>query len=765
MAHRTDGSGLPVRRAFMIGGETRDWIVALALFAVAALALFVAMARWPQTPDGLFHLQRVRSLSEALAAGVLFPRWFPDFAFEYGHPILNYYAPGFYYPPALLHLTGLGLIDAVRFTLALLFGLSGVAMYALLRTWVSVSAALVGTLFFLAFPYRLYDLFIRGALPEFAAFLWLPLVLLIAAAIGRDLRRPRDGLDSLRTGLSRNVVSLLAGAVIWMMLVLTHNLTAMMAALTLAGLLVVAYLVDRFGPSSQRAGWQSMIWGFLPLFLGVLLAAWYIAPAFLESAWVGIGADPVSTGFTNHFVGWRQLFDWSPTYTYVSVAEPTVPLPAYLLVLVVAGLFILPIVYRTALLQPLVFALTMIAVAVWLTTESSAFLWQATAPVLGKLQFPWRWQTIIALGAGLIAAVIVELILRALDGHDMRRRVARWAIVSLAVCYVAVYSMAGLDYPQSSFADEDVTRQQMWAFDAEFGQVGMTWTGEFLPRWVSEQRWAIGREPSDGSSPAGLPGVDLSVTPQQLGYTGSRYRVEAAEAATLIWHRFYFPSWQITVDGDAVETTPSGDLGLLSVRIPPGQHEVQLVWSATPAVHAGRLLTLIGWLLLLALLWYGRARRGWVISWVLAGGVALAIGLWPARQVVPEPVGGDYGAVRLESVLVDSATAGGTATVQLHWLVLEPSPPLNAFVHVVDDAGAVVAQNDAPLAGDYTPWQRWTPGLLLQHRHEISLSADLPPGNYLLKAGIYESGHADAPLTPNGQDDPRLDVGRLEVRP
>ena len=204
MAHRTDQNGTAVGHAFLIGFKPTDWLAVLVLFAVAALALYAATSRWPQTPDGLFHLQRVRSLSEALAAGVLFPRWFPDFAFGYGHPILNYYAPAFYYPPALLHWGGIGVIEAVRFTLALVFGLSGVTMYVLLRLWVSLPAALVGSVLYLAFPYHLYDLFVRGALPEFAAFLWLPLILLVAVVAARlatesgDLNCCEDGHAAAR---------------------------------------------------------------------------------------------------------------------------------------------------------------------------------------------------------------------------------------------------------------------------------------------------------------------------------------------------------------------------------------------------------------------------------------------------------------------------------------------------------------------------------------------------------------------------------------
>ena len=409
--------------------------------------------------------------------------------------------------------------------------------------------------------------------------------------------------------LRPDAASLLVGSLVWAMLVLTHNLTAMMAALTLGGVLVVVLLIDRFEDSNRRIAWPILLWGLAPILLGAMLVAWYIAPALLESTWVGIGADPVSTGYANHFVTWQHLFDWSPIYTYPEAADPTVPLPGYVAALLLAGLLLVPLARRSGLLQPLGIGLFMTVAAIWLTTDSSAFLWQATAPVLGKLQFPWRWQTIVALGAGLLAAVVAELALRAIPAKARYRSVLAWGLVILAIGYVIVAGVAGLDVQDSSLTDDDITREQMWAFDAEFGQVGMTWTGEFLPRWVSEQRWAIGREPSDGSSAQGLPGVNLSVTPQQIGYQSARYQVDAAEPTTLIWHRFYFPAWQVSIDGTPVETFPSGDLGLLSATAPSGKHDVAVRWSATPTVVAGRLAAVVAWALLLALLWYGKARR------------------------------------------------------------------------------------------------------------------------------------------------------------
>ena len=118
----------------------------------------------------------------------------------------------------------------------------------------------------------------------------------------------------------------------------------------------------------------------------------------------------------------------------------------------------------------------------------------------------------------------------------------------------------------------------------------------------------------------------------------------------------------------------------------------------------------------------------------------------------------------LEAASTSPARAGEIGHVRLHWLITEPSPQLTAYVHVVDGGGNVVAQSDAPLAGVYTPAERWTPGLLIDHTHEIALPAALPAGVYTLKAGLYEPGQADAPLIPAGQGDPRVDIGQMELR-
>ena len=547
---------------------------------LAGTALFWGLTPWPATPDGWLHLQRVRALAEALQAGVLYPRWFPDFSFGYGYPVLNYYAPAFYYPPALLVALGLDVTMAARITLSVVYAVSAMGMYALLRVWVRAVPALVGVVLFLVFPYRLYDLFVRGALPEFVAFLWLPLIAWLSILTARPQERQIV-----------NKGPFAAAALCWAALIVTHNLTAMMAAITAAVVVPVAAIFP-FAPQPDAGYARRLLhwaWAALgPLLLGALVSAWYWVPALLEARFVGIGAGIETSGYARHFASLGDLFAWSLVFPYPPAAAPTVPLPAWLLLIV--ALAALGLAWRKRAMPAGALASGMVAVlaAVWLTTASSVFIWRFLEPVLGKLQFPWRWQTIAGTGLAVLLAVGWQAVHR--HAGDGKRSLVP-IILGVAVgVYLVAYATLGLSTTPDSGSAADITTAGMWAYDNQNGQVGASWTGEFLPNEVTEQRWAIGRAPSDGSSAAALPRVEMSALPQKVGYTSAAYAATFAQPGSLIFHQFYFPAWRVLVDGQAAPARAVSPLGLLAVDVGAGTHSVTLAWSATTAVWVGRVL-------------------------------------------------------------------------------------------------------------------------------------------------------------------------------
>lgn len=703
----------------------RSFGAGVLLALAAAVALFAATAPWPDTPDGLFHLQRVRALTGALRAGVLLPRWLPDFAFGYGYPVFHYYAPAFYYPPALLHLLGADVLTATRLALAALFGLSGWAMCALLRRWTALPFALMGALAYLAFPYRHYDLFVRGALPEFAAFLWLPLLAHWGLAAGR--------------ASGRGAVA--AAALAWAGLILTHNLSALMAA-TAAGALATAALAAA-AAARRPLPWQALRRGLLlPLALALLLTAWYTLPAVLDAGWVALGATAETHGYMAHFASQPALFNWRMPYPYPTAGEPSVPLPGWTLAAALGTALLASSPWGHGRRFVLGAAAGGVLLAAWLQSGATAPLWQALAPVLGKLQFPWRWQTLAALSAAVALAVALDLLWRRAGGG--KQPWTAW-LAAAAPAAALLWGAAAVPAPAAAPAAGDITAESMWAFDAEHGQVGATWAGEFLPRWVTEQRWAIGREPSGGSTTPGDP-VALAARPAAVGYTSVTYSTAAAQPARLTLPRFYFPAWRVTVDGAPAAAEPVSELGWLGIPLPAGEHTVSVAWGATPALWAGRALALAGWLALLLLLARGHSR-GPAAVW-LAGGLALlaAAALPPEQSSTPLPVtDGDFGPLRLEAYSTE--LAAGRLDGTLYWTVQGPPEPLSAFVHVTPaGGGAPVAQQDGPPGGAYLPPARWLPGLALVQPFSIALPPSLPPGSYTVSTGLYRPDSPAAPL-------------------
>ncbi|MEZ4861531.1 MAG: hypothetical protein R3C14_09500 [Caldilineaceae bacterium] len=108
-----------------------------------------------------------------------------------------------------------------------------------------------------------------------------------------------------------------------------------------------------------------------------------------------------------------------------------------------------------------------------------------------------------------------------------------------------------------------------------------------------------------------------------------------------------------------------------------------------------------------------------------------------------------------------TVNAGIPFTVTLVWRTLQPpQEDFTAFVHLVDGAGQLVAQQDHPLADGVLPTRLWLPGLAVADHYQLTLPPDTPPGAYTLWLGLYTwpSG-TRLPLTAGGEGDAsRLDI-------
>lgn len=102
--------------------------------------------------------------------------------------------------------------------------------------------------------------------------------------------------------------------------------------------------------------------------------------------------------------------------------------------------------------------------------------------------------------------------------------------------------------------------------------------------------------------------------------------------------------------------------------------------------------------------------------------------------------------------------------VTLYWRTLEPlDVDYTVFVHLLDSREQVIAQDDAQPQGGAYPTSVWGVGEIIIDPHRLSVSPDLPVGEYRLRVGMYrfETGER-LPVDGNGDS---VELGPVTMGP
>lgn len=124
------------------------------------------------------HIAWLFEMDRSLKSGQFPPRLVPDLSYGFGYPLFNFVFPLPFYIGEIFHLLGLNFVDSIKATFALSLFASGFVMYFLLREFSSKLLSIAGGLIYVYAPYRAVDIYIRGAIGEAVAFIFLPLIIL-----------------------------------------------------------------------------------------------------------------------------------------------------------------------------------------------------------------------------------------------------------------------------------------------------------------------------------------------------------------------------------------------------------------------------------------------------------------------------------------------------------------------------------------------------------------------------------------------------------
>ena len=714
------------------------------MLAGLAVALPLLALPLPATHDGLHHLFRLFQLDETLRGWHLYPRLFPDMGFGYGYPVLNYYSPLSYYVAWVATAFGSGYIGGIRVahTVGLLLG--GLTMYAWVCQSLPRPAALLAAVAYSAFPYRVADVYVRGALAESLAFVFPPLILWL----GTLLVRRRQARWATALALTA------AG------FILTHNLTAFMFAPVIAGFL----LLEAGCPSATAR--RAYLGLAVAALLGLALSAFFWLPALRETQYVLAGQVGEQADVASQLQPLREWFSPFVLHRYfpeqgVGAQHPFGLVQAALALTGLAAIVLrrrsLPLSARRLLW--FAFAVTLATTLLLLPLSSAA--WESL-PLLPYLQFPWRLQAVLTLSTAVLAAANV-LWLTAERPREL--------LVALASSAVVVAGLAGLALEparmpghEEPLREADVSQQGLVEYDFQTAlwlrEHGGEWLLEYLPRWALAHRSDFFLPAPAAEQPPAQLAVER-VTVHSHRPLAEDLTVILGSPGPLVWHRFYFPGWRVTVDGRAAEARPEGPLGLLAVDLPAGEHRVQLRYGLTSAATVGALLSLLGLAVTVGLAAVARSRLPWPLLGVAALGLALVAGrahAYPTTQN-PSAIDATLGE-SLRLVAYQAEQQGAQLEVTLYWLALQsPDQDYRVFVHAVGDDGEMLAQHDGQPGLEFSPTTRWVAGELMVDRHYLAL----PPGPVTLYAGMYTLPEVtNLPVRQDGHEVPdgRVLVGR-----
>ncbi|MEO6509128.1 MAG: 6-pyruvoyl-tetrahydropterin synthase-related protein, partial [Patescibacteria group bacterium] len=153
-----------------------NYFIIFIISLILVLDLFLHKGA-PATFDGNTHMTAMAQFSLALKSGDFPVLWAPNFA-NYGLPIalIAHQIPNYLGAIISFFIHDFVLVFNLLMFFAVL--LAGAFFYRFLRLYFSEAVALLGTIVFTFAPYKIINIYIRGALPEMIASIFVPLILI-----------------------------------------------------------------------------------------------------------------------------------------------------------------------------------------------------------------------------------------------------------------------------------------------------------------------------------------------------------------------------------------------------------------------------------------------------------------------------------------------------------------------------------------------------------------------------------------------------------
>lgn len=539
------------------------WYVLIVIFTIPTV--------WNLLRPGFFPMQddlqafRVQQMDKCLDDFQIPCRWVPDAGYRYGYPQFNYYPPFPYYVGVILHRVGFQYIDSIKILFVAGYVLSAITMFVLVSTLTNKWSGFISALLYSYIPYKAVEVYVRGALSEFWAQIFFPLIFYLIYKV-------------IKTGKTTFVV--LLGISIGL-LATTHTLMTLIFA-------PVAIVWALYWLKSDK--WNNIvkvIWGGM---LGFGLSAYFLLPVLFERQFVHI--ESMLSGYFDyraHFVSLNKLFI-STEWGYGSSGFPDEKLNLSLGVVqwvigILVTLFAIYKIKKESVNSKLIILLSGVTLfSIFMMHMKSSFIW-AKLPFLWYMQFPWRF---LALSIFLLCLLSGYFIY-----HSGKYKYALGLVAVAIAFYLSISFFIPKDW--LNITDSDKFSGVNW-------QKQMTISiFDYLPIYATLP--PINEAPKTPEIMDGKAEV--------LEYTkGSDFQygtIKVSEDASIRLPLFDFPGMVVKVNGEKTSHYNNDCrghdfcYGLISFNLPVGEYKIEVELTDTPVRKIGNFITMIS---LVSVVWF-----------------------------------------------------------------------------------------------------------------------------------------------------------------
>lgn len=518
--------------------------------------------------DAIAHITTIAQFHKAMSDGEFPVAWGDGFA-NYGLPLgtiahqLPAYLGGlltFITHDPLLSFNLVCLISAV---------LSAVFFYGFLTLFFPGETALLATIFYSLAPYRIMNLYMRGAMPEFASAVWVPLLLIATYHISKNRR--------------------LLWYCVFMLGVLGLILTHPMMLIVYAPILGVWALLH------FRSDLRIWIKVGIAAIMALFVSAYYFLPLNLEVKYLYYGGMPshysrnqtttletfvnpfwkYNCVFRNDIFGRCQLTKGGVTETMIMIVLLCIGLSA-LLHRKQIGRYFQKVraqwdQYLTAssLTNLFLFTLVGASLSIILSTNVLEPLYERIN-LISSIQYPWRFLSSYLFFPPIALAIMFEFV-----------RTKKWSdylwygLVIFIVC-ARFPQLYGKNYTQIPITDYYFTPYNLHSLT-----MNTIWSGD-------SREYPIRRDKAEIVRGRG------TITKRILKNASRVYTIQAETRLQISDNTFYFPGWHVYIDGvdTNIEFQDPAYRGVITFSVPRGTHEVKVLYEDTKVRRIGKIITL-----------------------------------------------------------------------------------------------------------------------------------------------------------------------------